>query len=87
MKKSLYTVIPAAVRYDKNLDAEAKLLYGELLSNSDCGTCLVSNYEISEMLDFTQSSIEYWINQLQVCGHLGIGYENPAKRVMSLMTL
>ena len=64
-KPSYYAVIPAEVRYDNKLSANAKLLYGEItaLCNKK-GFCWASNKYFAELYGVTDRSIKTWINQL-----------------------
>lgn len=60
-----YAVIPADVRYAKNLNANAKLLYGEItaLCNKE-GYCWASNTYFAELYGCTPQSISNWIQEL-----------------------
>lgn len=60
-----YAIIPANVRYDKDLTANAKLLYGEIsaLAQRD-GVCYASNKYFAELYNVSQVSISKWINSL-----------------------
>lgn len=64
-KPNYYAVIPANVRYDKNLTANAKLLYGEIsaLAQKD-GVCYATNKYFAELYNVSQVSISKWINSL-----------------------
>ena len=64
-KPNYYAIIPANVRYDKNLTANAKLLYGEIsaLVQKD-GVCYASNKYFAELYNVSQVSISKWINSL-----------------------
>ena len=62
---SYYAVIPADVRYAKHLNANAKLLYGEItaLCNKE-GYCWASNNYFAELYGYTPQSISNWIQEL-----------------------
>ena len=62
---SFYAVIPAFVRYNKNLNPNAKLLYGEITCLSDKkGYCYASNNYFAKVYDVGRSSISNWIKNL-----------------------
>lgn len=74
-KPNLFAIIPAKVRYDKNLRANEKLLYGELtaLTNKH-GYCFASNNYFAELYEVTPQAISRWINNLKKQGYITIEY-------------
>ena len=68
-----YAIIPASIRYDKRLTANAKLLYGEIsaLCNKE-GFCWASNNYFSNLYEVSIKSISNWINQLKDLGYIDI---------------
>lgn len=70
-----YAVIPAEIRYDKSLKANAKLLYGEItaLSNKS-GECWASNNFFAELYDVDPSAISRWVKNLEKSGYITIEY-------------
>ena len=70
-KKSYYAIIPADVRYNKNLTPNAKLLYGELtaLSNKE-GYCWASNSYFAELYKVSNASVSKWISDLKANNHI-----------------
>jgi hypothetical protein len=72
---SYYAVIPANVRYDKRLSANAKLLYGEItaLCNKK-GYCWAGNQYFADLYGTTTSSVKRWIKGLNDAGYLVISY-------------
>jgi len=70
-ESNYYAIIPADVRYDKRLTANAKLLYGEItaLCNSK-GFCWAGNTYFADLYDVSTVSISKWISQLVNGGYL-----------------
>lgn len=60
-----YAIIPAVVRYNKNLKANEKLLYGEIsaLANKR-GYCSASNGYFAELYDTTPETVSRWVANL-----------------------
>lgn len=65
MNKSYYAIIPANVRYDKELTPNSKLIYGEITALcNEKGYCWASNSYFSELYEVSNKSVSKWINQL-----------------------
>lgn len=71
MEVGYYAVIPANVRYNKNLTANSKLLYGELtaLANQN-GYCWATNAYFSELYGVDERSIQNWLKALEQEGFI-----------------
>lgn len=66
-----YAVIPAEVRYDKDLNANAKLLYGELTSLSNqTGYCWAKNEYFAELYGLSERTVSRLIAQLESKGYI-----------------
>lgn len=66
-----YAVIPAEVRYDKDLNANAKLLYGELTSLSNqTGYCWAKNEYFAELYSLSERTVSRLIAQLESKGYI-----------------
>lgn len=74
-----YAIIPAAVRYDKDLPPNAKLLYGEItaLCNKE-GYCFASNEYFANLYGVSKRSITGWIASLEEKGYIAV---TPARHI------
>lgn len=62
---SFYAIIPAHVRYCKEIESGAKLLYGELTAlASQEGFCWASNKYLSDLYDVDKKTIQRWVSSL-----------------------
>ena len=71
MKPNYYAIIPANVRYDSTLIANAKLLYGEI--SAMCGVegyCWAENSYFANLYDVSSFTISRWISKLETNGHI-----------------
>jgi len=68
---SYYATIPANVRYDRDLKANEKLLYGEItcLSNKK-GYCWANNNYFAELFNVTPETVSRWISGLDKKGYI-----------------
>lgn len=86
-KPAYYSIIPASVRYDKSICANAKLMYGEItaLCNQE-GYCWASNAYFTELYNVSEVSVSKWINSLAKAEFLTIeiSQEQGNKRLIYL---
>lgn len=72
-KPNYYAIIPASVRYDYELSANAKLLYGEITALCDkYGYCFATNDYFSKLYNVSTKSISSWIKDLKNNGHIEV---------------
>lgn len=70
---SYYSIIPATVRYNKELKANEKLLYGEItaLSNKN-GYCYAKNRYFANLYGVNIETVSRWLSHLQSLGFIQI---------------
>ena len=81
-KPSYYAIIPASVRYDEDLRANAKLLYGEItcLANKT-GVCYASNNYFARLYKTTPQAISQWVKQLEEKGYVVVEYLKDGEQI------
>ena len=85
-KPSYYAIIPANVRYDKNLKANEKLLYGEITALSQqSGRCFASNDYFAKLFNVTNIAISRWVSNLVKCGYINrvLEYKEGTKQIIN----
>ena len=83
-KKNYYAIIPANVRYDKTLKANAKLLYGEITAlANEKGFCWSTNSYFADLYDVSKTSISTWISELEKRGYISLKmtYKKDSKQI------
>ena len=83
-KKNYFAVIPAEVRYAKNLKANEKLMYGELTAlANEKGYCYASNEYFAKLYGVSKVSVSKWISNLVNNDFLSIKmiYEKGTKQI------
>lgn len=60
---TFYTMLPAAVRYDKNLKPNEKLLFAEISALTNVtGYCYASNAYFQNLFDASTRTVQGWLN-------------------------
>lgn len=63
--RSYFAIIPADVRYDKKLTANAKLLYGEITAlANEKGYCWAGDRYFAELYGVSKTTIQSWLKAL-----------------------
>lgn len=86
VNRSYYAIIPANIRYDSNIPANAKLLYGEITALcNERGYCWASNAYFAELYKVSKTSVSNWISGLQKQGYLSVEliYKEGSKEIES----
>jgi DnaD/phage-associated family protein len=82
-QQSYYAVIPANVRYDDELSANAKLLYGEItcLCNKE-GYCWATNGYFAKLYNVSKVTVSRWITQLKEKGYIHLDFKTKDETTM-----
>ena len=83
-KPNYYAIIPAEVRYDKQLKPNEKLLYGEITSlATKTGECWASNNYFADLYEVEPETISRWIKDLKDRGYIStrIDYKEGTKEI------
>lgn len=84
IKKNYYAIIPAFVRYDQKITANAKLLYGEITALcNEKGFCYATNKYFAELYGVSIVSISKWVNQLKEHDYIRVEmiYKKDSKEI------
>ena len=72
-KKSYYAIIPAVVRYDTKISANAKLLYGEITALcNEKGYCWAKNEYFANLYQVSKQTISRWIRELKESNYINV---------------
>ena len=85
-RKAYYSIIPADVRYDENLTANAKLLYGEITALcNERGYCWATNDYFAGLYKVSKVSISKWISSLISAGYIEseLEYREGTKEILN----
>ena len=81
-RPNYFAIIPANIRYDNELRANEKLLYGEITSLAKAtGECWASNKYFSELYGVKTNAIITWIRHLKEKGYISVDYEYQGKEI------
>lgn len=84
-RPNYYAIIPANVRYDKELKANEKLLYGEITSlTNKTGECWATNKYFADLYEVSTRSIQGWISNLEKRGYIKTKIVNLTGRIITL---
>lgn len=85
MNKGYYAIIPANVRYDKDIPANAKLLYGEITALcNEKGYCWASNGYFADLYEVSKVTVSRWIKALIDKGYISteIEFKENSKEIL-----
>lgn len=79
---AFYAIIPASVRYCKDLEPNAKLFYGELTALANqYGYCWASNEYFAQLYDVTTRVVQYWLESLKKQGFIKVEVQKDGIKV------
>ena len=80
-----YAIIPATVRYDKELKPSEKLLYGEITALANkYGFCYAKNRYFANLYNVSINTVSRWISHLQQLGYIKVDViKNEMKEIIS----
>lgn len=82
-----YSIIPAGVRYDKNLSFAAKVIFGELTALANIhGYCFCTNKYLADLFSLNVRQIQRILHALQVRNHIKIEFGLKNKRKIFIIT-
>lgn len=79
-----YAIIPAGIRYDKDICPNAKLLFGEITALcNEKGFCWAGNDYFSKLYGVSKETVSRWISKLTKKGYLKIKmfYKDNSKEI------
>lgn len=81
-KPSYWAVLPAAIRYDPEITAGAKLLYAEITSLADArGYCWASNGYFQKLYGISEPTVQRYLRALKAAGYIRIQDGNGGSAV------
>ena len=87
IKNNYYAVIPATVRYNKELKPAEKLLYGEVTALANkMGYCYAQNKYFAELQNVTNTTVSKGLSHLNKLGYINIEIIRNEKKRSSYKT-
>ena len=81
-KPNYYSIIPAEVRYNTNLNSSQKLFYGEITALTyKTGECWASNTYFSKLYGVSPSLITNWVKALEKENLIAVDYEKKGQEI------
>lgn len=79
-----YSILTASVRYDKDLNANEKILFSEITALSNkYGYCTASNKYFSNLFQADERSIRRWVSNLKQHGYIKINLITKDKEIIA----
>lgn len=84
IQRNYYAIIPANVRYDRDLIPSSKLLYGEITALcNEKGFCWAKTQYFQDLYGVSRVSIQKWLKSLEANGYISreVIYKENSKEV------
>lgn len=84
IQRNYYAIIPANVRYDRDLIPSAKLLYGEITALcNEKGFCWAKTQYFQDLYGVSRVSIQKWLKSLETNGYISreVIYKENSKEI------
>ncbi|ELA62172.1 helix-turn-helix domain-containing protein [Enterococcus faecium] len=84
IQRNYYAIIPANVRYDRDLITSSKLLYGEITALcNEKGFCWAKTQYFQDLYGVSRVSIQKWLKSLEANGYISreVIYKENSKEV------
>lgn len=84
--RSYYAIIPAVVRYDKKIQPNAKLLYGEITAlSNEKGYCWASDNYFKNLYGVSKTTIQNWLKSLEENNYIkrDVVYKEGSKEILN----
>ena len=83
-RPNYYAIIPANVRYDEELRANEKLLYGEITALSNkTGVCYASNNYFAKLYKVSPQAISKWVQNLHERDYILVDYLTKNRQIIN----
>ena len=83
-QNNYYAIIPAKVRYDKDLAPNAKLLYGEIFALCrEKGYCWATNSYFADLYGCKKTTVSAWISALKSKGYISTDFDYDNEEVLT----
>ena len=82
MEEEFIALLPAQIRYNRDLKPNEKVLYSELLIKSyPLGYCEINNMDLATAFHVTRQSVSGWLSDLVRAGYIEIKLKISAPRL------
>lgn len=81
--RAFFAVVPATVLYDDTIEANAKLLYGQITTmtvyTGTDGRCTATNAQLAQLNGWSEYTVSRYVSALKKAGHIEVRYTPDVK--------